>query len=341
MIPISDSVQVRRPAWVTASLVTACVVIFLYELILPGPQLDQFIQHWGASPHLVLLALAGDPRVPRMELLTLFTSQFLHGGWLHLLGNMVFLWVFGRAVEDRFGHISFLLMYLLGGAVAGLFQSWLSGPRDAAVLIGASGAIATILGAYLISYPRAWVRVLVPIFFFFWFFDVPAVLMLALWFFGQFFTGLFSITRVVAPGDVAVWAHVAGFVAGVGMAMVIPGSKAKGRLVGGQERRSDGPGPVGLVNSLASLAVLLLIVRVLMAFLEVRPGVGLFGQVATFAYTVTGPFVAPVELFLPWVRFAGRPLDLPAIVAIAVVLLFAQVVIQGLSRRPTGKLNNR
>ena len=116
MIPISDSVQVRRPAWVTASLVTACVAVFIYELTLPEARLDRFIQSWGASPHLILLAIAGDPRVPRTELVTLFTSQFLHGGWLHLLGNMVFLWVFGRAVEDRFGHIVFLLMYLIGGA---------------------------------------------------------------------------------------------------------------------------------------------------------------------------------------------------------------------------------
>lgn len=336
MIPLSDSVQIRRPAWITASLVTACVVVFLYELTLPEARLDRFIQDWGASPHIVLLALGGDPRVPRTELITLFTSQFLHGGWIHLLGNMVFLWVFGRAVEDRFGHVVFLLMYLLGGALASIIQSFVSGPREATVLIGASGAIATVLGAYLISYPRAWVRVLVPIFFFFWFFDVPAVLMLALWFLGQFFTGIFAISSVAAPGDVAVWAHVGGFVVGVGMAIVLPAGKA-----GGLERRVDGPGPAGLVNSVASLAVLVLALRALMVFLEVRPGAGAIGQLATFAFTVTTPFVWPIEIFLPWVRFAGRPLDLPALVAIALVLLLAQLIIHRLAPGPKGRLGKR
>ena len=110
MIPISESVQMRRPAWVSAALVTLCTAVFLYELTLPSRVLDEFIQKWGANPHLIVLALQGNPRVPRTELITLFTSQFLHGGWVHLLGNMVFLWVFGRAVEDRFGHLLFLIV---------------------------------------------------------------------------------------------------------------------------------------------------------------------------------------------------------------------------------------
>ncbi|HEX9016425.1 MAG TPA: rhomboid family intramembrane serine protease, partial [Chloroflexota bacterium] len=265
----------------------------------------------------------------------------LHGGWVHLLGNMIFLWVFGRAVEDRFGHFWFLVMYLLGGAAAAIFQSWLSGPSDAGVMIGASGAIAAVLGAYLISYPRAWVRVLVPVFFFFWFFDVPALFMLAIWFLTQFFTGVFSISRVVAPDNVAVWAHVAGFVFGMGAAIVLPKGKDRGRGAMTLDRRADGPGPEGLVNSIASLAVLLLALRVLIVFLEVRPGVGPLGQVAALAYTVTSPFVWPVEQFVPWIRLAGRPLDLPALVAILFVLVVAQLIVRSISGRARGRLNNR
>jgi len=341
VIPISESVQVRRLAWVAAGLVTLCTVVFLYELTLPARVLDQFIQKWGANPHLIMLALAGDPRVPRTELITLFTSQFLHGGWLHLLGNMVFLWVFGRAVEDRFGHFAFLAMYLLGGAVAGIFQSWISGPQGSLALIGASGAIAVVLGAYLISFPTAWVKVLVPILFFFWAFDVPAILVLALWFFSQFFTGVASITRVAAPGGVAVWAHVAGFVVGMALGLLLPKSAGYGLPVRSMDRRIGGPGPAGLVSSVANLAVLLLGVRLLLEFLGISPGAGLLGQIAGVAYGVTNPAVWPFGEFIPWIRFAGRPLDLPALVLIALVLLLAGALVQGISGRPSSRLSGR
>lgn len=341
MIPISESVQVRRPAWIAAALVTLCVAIFLYELTLPSRLLDAFIQRWGANPHLIMLALAGDPRVSRAELLTLFTSQFLHGGWLHLLGNMVFLWVFGRAVEDRLGHFTFLAIYLLGGAMAGIVQSWISGSQGSLTLIGASGAIAVVLGIYLVSFPRAWVKVLVPIFFFFWAFDVPAVLMLAFWFFGQFFTGIASITRVAAAGDVAVWAHVAGFVTGIAAGLLLPKPANYGQPIRGMERRVGGPGPAGLVSSVANLAVLLLSARVLLRFLEIRSGNDALGQVAGFAYAVTDPAVWPFEELIPAIRFLGRPLDLPALVLIAVVLLVAGVMVQGISGRPSAGLGRR
>lgn len=341
MIPISESVQVRRPAWVAAGLVTLCTVVFLYELTLPSGALDQFIQTWGANPHLILLALAGDPRVPRRELITLFTSQFLHGGWLHLLGNMVFLWVFGRAVEDRFGHFAFLAMYLLGGAIAAIFQSWISGPQGTASLIGASGAIAVVLGAYLVSFPGAWVKVLVPIFFFFWAFDVPAVFMLALWFFGQFFTGVASITQVADPGGVAVWAHVAGFVVGMAAGLVLPKSSVYGQPARGMDRRAGGPGPAGLVSSVANLAVLLLGARVVLEFLGIRPGAGLLGQVADVAYGVTNPVVWPFGEFVPWIRLMGRPLDLPALAVIVLVLLLAGALVQGISGRSSSNLRGR
>src|ERR671933_574762 len=168
VIPLGDSVPRRQQPVVTQALIAACVLVFLYELTLRGLALDRFIERWGAVPRIVLAALAGDPRVPRTELLTLFTSEFLHAGFLHLGGNMLFLWVFGRAVEDRVGHLVYLVFYLVAGAVAGLSQSWIAGPSETVPLIGASGAIAAVLGAYFVTYPAAWVRVLTPILFFFW-----------------------------------------------------------------------------------------------------------------------------------------------------------------------------
>jgi membrane associated rhomboid family serine protease len=179
---------------VTLSVIAACMLVFVYELTLRGLALDVFVRRWGAVPRDVLAALAGDPRVPRTELLTLFSSQFLHGGFLHLGGNLLFLWVFGRAVEDRFGHALYLAFYLLAGALAGLAECFVEGPRSLLPLVGASGAIAGVLGAYLVSYPRAWVTVLTPVLFFAWTFDLPAVLVLAFWFVGQFFNGVAAVT---------------------------------------------------------------------------------------------------------------------------------------------------
>jgi len=234
MIPISESVPIRRQPWITSILVALCLALFLYELTLSGAALDRFLEQWGADSQHIMRALQGDPRVPRTELITLFTSQFLHGGWFHLLGNMIFLWVFGRAVEDHLGHLAYLLLYLLGGAGAALFQSWTSA-NASVLLVGASGSIAAILGCYLVLFPTAWVRVLVPVFFFFWAFDIPALLMLALWFFGQFFTGLASISNVAAAGNVAVWAHVGGFVLGAGSGIVLR------VLIGGAASRRPTP----------------------------------------------------------------------------------------------------
>src|SRR5918911_4961743 len=153
MIPLSESSAPRRTPMVTLAVIGLCVLVFLYELTLRGQALDVFVERWGAVPAFVLAALGGDPRAPRAELLTLVTSQFLHAGWLHLGGNLLFLWVFGRAVEDRFGPAVYLLFYLLVGALAGLVQALIAGPRDTTPMIGASGAIAGVLGAYLISYP--------------------------------------------------------------------------------------------------------------------------------------------------------------------------------------------
>ncbi|MHB0869022.1 MAG: YggT family protein [Chloroflexota bacterium] len=344
MIPISESVDVRRPAWVTATLVAICVALFLYELLLPSRALDRFIQQWGASSQLILAALAGDPRVPRGELLTLATSQFLHADWLHLLSNMVFLWVFGRAVEDRFGHLPYLVIYLLGGTGAGIFQSWMTGPESNVVMIGASGAIATVLGAYLVSFPTAWVTVLVPIFFFFWAFDIPAVLMLAFWFLSQFFTGLTSISQAAAPSHIAIWAHVAGFVLGMVVGIVVPRDAVSGAGRRRLDRRPDGPGPAGLISSVGTLIGLALTLRILLIIFLVRPGPGLMGQLAGVVYRFTEPLVRPFELLVPRITFAGLPFDLPALVAMLLVYLaslFLIEMVRGKPRQGEGRRDHR
>jgi membrane associated rhomboid family serine protease len=328
MIPISDSILIRRTPWITGILLVLNSITFLYELSLPSSVLDLFIQRWGADTRAILMVLAGDPRVPQTELLTLFTSQFLHGGWLHLLGNMLFLYVFGRAVEDRLGHLVYLAVYLLGGAGAGLFQAWVSGPEAGVVLIGASGSIATVLGAYLVMFPTAWVKVVIPVLFFFWAFDVPAVLMLALWFLGQFFTGIAFMTEAAAPGNVAIWAHVGGFVLGVLVGIVTPRPAlyGMGRSTGVQ--RIGGPGLGGLISSVAELAGLLLGARVLLHFFQVTRGPDLMGQIAAVVYAVTDPVVGPFESLIPWLVVMGMPLDLPGLAAMLFIYIFAAVLIR-------------
>jgi membrane associated rhomboid family serine protease len=314
---------------VTLALIVACALVFLFELTLRGPQLDAFVQRWGAVPRAVLAALAVDPRVPRQELLTLFTSQFLHAGFLHLGGNMLFLWVFGRAVEDRVGSGVFLVFYLLAGALAGLAQCVISA-GESVPLIGASGAIAGVLGIYFISYPGAWVRVLMPVLFFFWTFDLPAVLVLAFWFVSQFFSGITAITHASrATGDVAVWAHVAGFILGAASAQVLPRhdhASVHGAGSFGLSPSKNAPGPARLISSLADLAALLLGARLVLAFfglLTARPPLAL---VAAPVVAVTQPVVAPLQELLPTIRVMGGVLETYTLAAILAVYLIAGLI---------------
>ena len=334
MIPLGDSVVRSRRPVVTQALIVLCVIVFLYELTLRGAALEQFIERWGAVPRLILAALAGDPRVPRNELVTLFTSQFIHAGFLHIGGNMLFLWVFGRAVEDRLGSAVYLIAYLLIGALAGLVQSLISGP-DTIPIIGASGAIAGVLGIYFISYPSAWVRVLAPIFFFFWAFDLPAVLVLAFWFVTQFFSGVTAITASQATtGNVAVWAHVAGFVTGVGVGLVLPRQTPRLEPSGSfAPRRADAPGPARLVSSLADLAALLLGARLVLGFFGLLGTRGVFAALRAPLLAVTQPLVAPFELIVPALRVGGAVLETYTLVAILAVYIVAGLVGQLFVRR--------
>jgi membrane associated rhomboid family serine protease len=150
--------------------------------------------------------------------MTLITSQFLHAGWAHILGNMLFLWVFGDNIEDVLGHFGFLMFYLVSGVIAGLAQSFVSGPISTPS-IGASGAIAGVLGAYIVLYPWNRISILFPLFILFWTIDIPALVVIGWWFIQQFFYGLGELSTGVANG-VAFWAHIGGFI--FGMLLIVP-----------------------------------------------------------------------------------------------------------------------
>ena len=337
MIPLGDSVGRRRQPVVTLALIAACLVVFLYELTLRGAALDQFVERFGAVPRLIVPALLGDPRVPRVTLLTLLTSQFVHAGFLHLGGNMLFLWVFGRAVEDRLGSLLYLAFYIAAGATAGLVQCLVS-PTDAEPLIGASGAIAGVLGLYFITYPTAWTRVLVPVLFFFWTFDLPAVLVLAFWFASQFFSGIAAIThatRATSP-DVAVWAHVAGFVfgaiVGLGLSLISPPSPRTTQAVL-QRDRDNAPGPARLIASVADLAALLLAARLVVSFFGLVAARSPVAQFAGPIVAVTQPVLSPLQSFLPTLRVMGGVLETYTLVAMLAVYVLAGLLSQAFVRK--------
>lgn len=208
MIPIRDSVRPLSRPLVVYTLVAVNAAVFLYELSL-GRSLFAFFREYG------LIARefwrAGDP-IDRF--VPVFTSMFLHVGWVHFLGNMLYLWVFGDNVEDRMGRGRFILFYLGTGVAAALAQMFVN-PTSPVPMVGASGAIAGVLGAYLRLFPRSRVLALVPVFFFLQVMQVPAALFLIFWFFIQLANGAMAL--VAAPGVAggpAFWAHIGGFVAG-------------------------------------------------------------------------------------------------------------------------------
>lgn len=215
MIPLRDKNPSGTVPLVTLSLIAANVLLFIYQLSL-GSALPVFLLHYGLVPARIF----SHAETPAPSLVPVFlpflTSMFFHGGWLHLIGNMWYLWIFGDNVEDRLGHVRFLLFYLLCGFAAALAHVLLS-PRSPVPCIGASGAIAGVLGAYLICFPFARIITLVPILFFIQLIEVPALVLLAFWFVLQFFSGALSIaaTAQTGGGGVAWWAHVGGFVCGL------------------------------------------------------------------------------------------------------------------------------
>jgi len=205
MIPLKDSVRPKKYPYVNITLIFLNIAIFIYQLSLGEAALIELYYRYGVIPQ-NFLALQGDTILPFL------TSMFLHGGWFHLLGNMLYLWVFGDNVEDRIGHGGYLLFYLAAGA-AGSLSHIAANPQSAVPTIGASGAIAGILGAYFIFFPRAKVLTLIPIGIFITTAYLPAYLFLVLWFFLQVFNAFLSGLST-ATETVAWWAHIGGFVLG-------------------------------------------------------------------------------------------------------------------------------
>jgi membrane associated rhomboid family serine protease len=239
VIPLRDANPTRRTPVVTIALIAICFVIFAYELGRLGSggmdALDAFATEWGIVPRDLTRAWASGANLGG-EALTLITSQFLHGGWLHILGNMLFLWIFGNNVEDRLGRIRFLAFYLIGGIVAGLTQVAID-PDSAVPTIGASGAIAATLGAYVVLFPRARITSLVFLVFFYQLIDVPAVVVLVFWFVLQLIDGIASLGVTDASGGVAFFAHIGGFVFGAVVALIV---RTAGRRRGPAARASVG-----------------------------------------------------------------------------------------------------
>lgn len=215
MIPISDELSTKRFPLVTIGLIGINGLVFAYELLL-GPGVDALIMDWGVIPaHLTNLADHPSASV------TLLTSMFLHGGWAHLLGNMLYLWIFGDNVEDRLGRLGYLLFYVVAGVAAGVAQV-LAGPTSETPGIGASGAVAGVLGVYLVLYPKAPVRALVPGLLLARLKRVPAALVLGMWFVLQLFNGALALgSTAMLTGGVAWFAHIGGFVVGLAVGLVL------------------------------------------------------------------------------------------------------------------------
>ena len=201
MIPLRDVIPSRTFPFFTVSFIILNTVAFLFELSLPARERQQLVLIYGVVP-------------ARFDLLSLFTSMFLHGGWGHFLSNMLFLWIFGDNVEDRLGHRRFVVFYLLCGVAAAAAHVYMN-PTSMLPTIGASGAIAGVLGAYFVLYPNSRVLALVPLIIIWQIVEVPAIVFLGVWF-------LMQLYYVGSTGtNVAFWAHIAGFVAGIGGVLVL------------------------------------------------------------------------------------------------------------------------
>ena len=218
MFPIDDHNPTRVTPFVTYALIAINIVVFIHELSLAKPQLEQFFQLYALVPKELTGSFEGIPiNQPVPEPLTLITSQFLHGGFLHLAGNILFLWIFGNNIEDQLGHVKYLIFYITCGVLAALAQ-WFFSMQSGIPSLGASGAIAGVMGAYIIRFPNAQIRTLVFLGPFIVFPNIPAMFFLGIWFIQQ---ALYSIASLNVPtnigmesGGIAYWAHAGGFVFG-------------------------------------------------------------------------------------------------------------------------------
>ena len=203
MFPLRDVIPSRTTPYITVTIILLNAAAWFFELTLPRDVLPVFLQVYGVVP-------------ARFHALTLLTSMFLHGSWMHVIGNMWYLWIFGDNVEDRVGHSRFIVFYLLCGIAAALGQILIA-PESTLPTIGASGAIAGVMGAYFVLYPRSRVLTLIPLIIFWEVIELPAIMLLGFWFLMQLFSaGAIAVTASTGGGGVAFMAHVAGFLCGAG-----------------------------------------------------------------------------------------------------------------------------
>jgi membrane associated rhomboid family serine protease len=225
----------RRTPVVTLGLIAVTSAVFAIELLVEASggeaALTDLFETWGAVPSRVSAALsgAGDAGAAATSVVA---SLFIHGGWVHLLGNMLFLWIFGNNIEDRLGRLAYLVFYLAGGVAATLAQIWID-PAGDVPIVGASGAIAATLGAYAVLYPRARILTLVFLVFFYQLLEVPALVVLGFWFLLQLVDGVASLGATTAQGGVAFFAHIGGFVAGALAGLIVRSTTRRpGRTTG-------------------------------------------------------------------------------------------------------------
>ncbi len=207
MLPLVDTIPARRTPWVTYGLIAANTLVFFYELSL-GEAVQSVFQEWGVVPRRLWNGDAG--AYP-----ALLTHMFLHGGWGHLISNMWALWIFGDNVEDRMGHVRYLLFYLISGIGAAWAHAALH--TDSTIpSIGASGAVSGVMGAYLLLFPYSRIVTILPLFFYAYLVELPAYYYIGVWFLGQLWSGILSLA-LPGAASIAFWAHVGGFVVGMGL----------------------------------------------------------------------------------------------------------------------------
>ena len=222
MIPLKDLTPRRSFPVITLFLIAVNVVVFLHQISLSSAAGEAFVRAYGLVPSKISLALAGRRYTVVEALFPLFTCMFLHGGFLHLIGNMWFLWVFGAQVEDRLGSLPYLLFYLATGIGSGIAQTLFSWGSHVPS-IGASGAISGVLGAYIVFFPSSRILTLVPLLIIWFLWRIPAIVFIGLWFVMQFLSGVSSLGSQ-SLGGVAWWAHVGGFLMGVAVALIVRAS---------------------------------------------------------------------------------------------------------------------
>ncbi len=219
MLPLKDDIPSSRFPALTVLFIALNGIVFVLELA-AGNELDRMLLTFGIIPARYTIPEVARLFTVREQLLPFLASMFLHGGWIHLIGNMWILWIFGDNVEDRLGRFRYAFLYLIGGVVAALVHIY-TNPASTLPTIGASGAVAAVMGGYFLLYPRANVAMIVPPFFLGPIFVVPAVLFLGFWFVLQFFNGTLSLMSSSQVGGIAWWAHAGGFVFGALLCSVL------------------------------------------------------------------------------------------------------------------------